>query len=573
MISIVFKILLSYNVFVSPSRFVVAGSLFLSFLLELIWIAIISKPSHKKHSVFGLEFSPSAFFIDFVIIFWLLVYGIYTSNSRLINEPKVIVSFFIFYVIWFIVGIFTNHFESTKKKSKYWAFVWVHIKAYIIFLALISFVIFLVPISQVINDQILRILTIYPFWSLVVFSFLFLSQKPDLTDDVKTKMFRISELKNFTYSPIVSKLNGKEIHSFSNNINYGTSLIEKLQGTYLRNDKDIFKFIESSINLSSFDPLQSMVIKSADIFNIEVVPDENLELYFNLHEINDVRRINNYFIEINHRLKNGGVFIGCVEPIKLRYKRFIKKYPFYLANFFYLIDFCLNRILPKLPFIKKIYFSVSKGKNRAISLAETLGRIYYCGFEVIGVKERGDFCYFIAKKIKVPSSDENPSYSPIFKMKRIGKNGKFIFVYKFRTMYPYSEYLQDFILKNFGYADNGKPANDFRLTTWGKFFRKYWLDELPQLINVVKGEMKLFGIRPLSERFLKEYPSEFLELRKKQKPGCVPPYVALLKQDVQEYINSEMIYLKDKEKHPYTTDIKYFSKAVYNILTNKIRSA
>jgi len=303
----------------------------------LIWIAIISKPSRKKHAVFGFEFSPVAFIIDYVIILWLLVYGIYTSNGKLINEPNVTVSFFVFYMIWFIVGIFTNHFESTQKKMKYWGFAWVHIKAYIIFLAIISFMIFLIPISQGINDQILRLLTIYPLWSLVVFSFLFLSQKPDLTDDAKTKMFKIAELKDFTYSSLVENLNAQDIYSFSKTKNYVNSLLEKFQKTYLRNDKDTLKFIESSINLSSFDPFQSMVIKSADIFNIEVVPEENLELYFNLHEINDVRRINNYFIEINHRLKNGGVFIGCVEPIKLRYKRFVKKYPFYLANFFYIL--------------------------------------------------------------------------------------------------------------------------------------------------------------------------------------------------------------------------------------------
>jgi lipopolysaccharide/colanic/teichoic acid biosynthesis glycosyltransferase len=103
--------------------------------------------------------------------------------------------------------------------------------------------------------------------------------------------------------------------------------------------------------------------------------------------------------------------------------------------------------------------------------------------------------------------------------------------------------------------------------------RKYWLDELPQLINVLKGEMKLVGIRPLSKRFLAEYPEDVLQMRLKHKPGCVPPYVALLKQDVEEYIESERIYLMEKEKHPYSTDIKYFFKAIYNILTNKIRSA
>ena len=57
-------------------------------------------------------------------------------------------------------------------------------------------------------------------------------------------------------------------------------------------------------------------------------------------------------------------------------------------------------------------------------------------------------------------------------MPRIGKNGNIINVYKLRTMHPYSEYIQDHILQKYGYNDSGKPANDFRLSTWGKFLRK-----------------------------------------------------------------------------------------------------
>ena len=123
-----------------------------------------------------------------------------------------------------------------------------------------------------------------------------------------------------------------------------------------------------------------------------------------------------------------------------------------------------------------------------------------------------------------------------------------------------------------GYGDNGKIKYDFRVTTWGKIFRKYWLDELPQLLNLVKGDLALVGVRPLSDSFLREY-SENLKLeRQRYKPGCIPPYVALKMQDVEEYKQSEVIYLEERKRRPYTTNFKYFWWAIYNILTNKIRS-
>ncbi|MBN1251582.1 MAG: sugar transferase [Bacteroidales bacterium] len=176
-------------------------------------------------------------------------------------------------------------------------------------------------------------------------------------------------------------------------------------------------------------------------------------------------------------------------------------------------------------------------------------------------------------KTKDPEYNINPSYGPLYKMPRIGKNGDIIHVYKFRTMHPFSEYLQDYVLRLNGYSAIGKPADDFRLTKWGKFMRKLWLDELPQLLNVLKGDMALVGTRPLSKRAYQEYPEDIKQMRIKYKPGCIPPYVALLKQGMAESIDAERQYLKDLTKHPNTTNIRYFAKAVYNIITNKIRSS
>ena len=80
------------------------------------------------------------------------------------------------------------------------------------------------------------------------------------------------------------------------------------------------------------------------------------------------------------------------------------------------------------------------------------------------------------------------------------------------------------------------------------------------------------GIRPISARFLEELPEDLIKMRMKHKPGCIPAYVSLLKQSKHGFIEAESIYLLEKEKHPVKTDIKFFFKAIYNIVTNKIRS-
>jgi len=334
--------------------------------------------------------------------------------------------------------------------------------------------------------------------------------------------------------------------------------------------EETFSFLSQYVN---FEHKDTFVEATTTRFNILKIPQGKCSSFVNLKRVNDIRWINKFFETVNVKLNTGNRFIGFVETKKNRKEKILNKLPFPLNWMHYTVDFILHRAFPKLTFTKKIYFYITKGNNRALTKAETLGRLVSCGFEIKDIKEIGRLTWFVTEKVKEPAYDFNPSYGPLFKMHRVGKGGKVIQVYKFRTMHPYAEYLQDYVLRINGYSEIGKPANDFRMTNWGKFMRRYWLDELPQLINVLKGEMKLVGIRPLSKRFLQEYPEDILQMRLKHKPGCVPPYVALLKQDVEEYIESERIYLTEKEKHPHTTDIKYFFKAFYNIFTNKIRSA
>jgi len=226
----------------------------------------------------------------------------------------------------------------------------------------------------------------------------------------------------------------------------------------------------------------------------------------------------------------------------------------------------------KLPYLKKIYFAITKGRGRVISQAEVLGRLYFCGFEVLAEEEINGSLFFIAQKVKTPSLDPSPTYGPLVKLKRAGLNGQIIHVYKFRTMYPYSEYLQDYIYKKQNLKSGGKIKDDFRVTEYGNFMRKYWLDELPMLYNWLRGELKLFGLRPLSKHYLSLYDRSLRRMRQKLKPGLVPPYYADLPKKIDEITESEKRYIQAYCSHPIRTQLMYFWRAMNNIIFKGVRS-
>jgi lipopolysaccharide/colanic/teichoic acid biosynthesis glycosyltransferase len=230
------------------------------------------------------------------------------------------------------------------------------------------------------------------------------------------------------------------------------------------------------------------------------------------------------------------------------------------------------RVFPKLPVTKQFYFWTTNGYDRAISKAETFGRLYSCGFEMVSEQLAGDKLYFVARKIQEPAFDYHPTYGPLIRLKRIGKGGKIIYVYKMRTMHPYSEYLQDYIYKKSDLQEGGKFRNDFRVSTAGRIMRKLWIDELPMIINLLRGDLKLVGVRPLSQHYFELYSEELRAKRIKVKPGLVPPFYADLPKTLEEIQASEDRYLEAYFRRPLLSDFKYFCKAFYNIVFRKARS-
>ena len=131
--------------------------------------------------------------------------------------------------------------------------------------------------------------------------------------------------------------------------------------------------------------------------------------------------------------------------------------------------------------------------------------------------------------IKIVSLINKDTNSVFYKQKRIGKDGKFIYMYKFRTMVPDADKKLKEILKDEKYKkeweENQKLSNDPRITKVGKVLRETSLDEIPQFINVLKGDMSLIGPRPLVEGELDAHKGNH-ELYESVRPGITSWWAA-----------------------------------------------
>lgn len=156
--------------------------------------------------------------------------------------------------------------------------------------------------------------------------------------------------------------------------------------------------------------------------------------------------------------------------------------------------------------------------NLSRRLNRIIKRIFDIVFSVCGIIILSPFLFLIAFSIKLTSSGKI-----FFKHKRIGMNGKYFYCIKFQTMYPDSnEILENLLATDYAakleWEKNFKLKNDPRVTKIGSFLRKTSLDELPQLFNVIRGEMSLVGPRPIVDTELGRY-GDYAYYYRLVKPG------------------------------------------------------
>ena len=143
---------------------------------------------------------------------------------------------------------------------------------------------------------------------------------------------------------------------------------------------------------------------------------------------------------------------------------------------------------------------------------------------------------------------EDPKGSVFFSQKRNGLNGKEFNMYKFRSMVHNAEdLLESLMSKNEMDGPVFKIKDDPRITKIGKFIRKTSLDELPQLFNVLKGDMSLVGPRPPIPREVIQY-NKYQYQRLLVKPGitCYWQISGRNNIDFDEWVELDLKYIKER---------------------------
>jgi len=323
------------------------------------------------------------------------------------------------------------------------------------------------------------------------------------------------------------------------------------------------------------DSRQTKSICDRDRFAFLQIPDYQYQTIVDLTLLNDTRGINRRFCIINQKLPDDGRYVCCYRPQEYIKQKMLAKYPPGINWLMYSFYFFRKRVLPRLMLVSRLYYDVTKGRKRMLSKTEVFGRLYYCGFVVDEVVPMGHIEYIFAHRHSQPYPQEQfKLYGPLIKLPRVCKNKEIKYFYKFRTMHPYAEYIQKYVFDARGGMDiSDKSNDDWRITTWGKFMRKYWMDELPMLINWLKRDVKLVGVRPLSKTMFETYPEWLQDKRTLSKPGLIPPFYIDHPNTFDELFASEDKYLTEYLKHPVLTDIKYFFMTMRSILTRKTHSA
>ena len=333
-------------------------------------------------------------------------------------------------------------------------------------------------------------------------------------------------------------------------------------------NEQLFQFLSKRIPLEE-EALN--ILNNSEVLSVFHL--ENKKYFLQLDRFNRVKKLNLFLAIVNSKLNYKGLLVGSFETKNARKKRILSS-SFWGWNYvLYGYDYLYKRFFPGFYLTSSLFSLFYTKTDRVFSKTEMYGRLYCAGFEFVEDCKIDGTTWFVFRKTGKPQRYEEKFAGSLIGLNRIGKGGKMFVEYKFRTMYPYSEYLQTFMIQTNKLREGGKINRDIRVTRIGTIFRRFWIDELPQFINLLRGDVKLVGVRPLSVHYFALYRPELQQLRIKHKPGLLPPFYADMPKTLDEIQDSELAYLRlCEEKGVLRTDISYFIRILSNILLKKARS-
>lgn len=202
--------------------------------------------------------------------------------------------------------------------------------------------------------------------------------------------------------------------------------------------------------------------------------------------------------------------------------------------------------------------------RRSLTLYSVLKRTIDIMGSLVGLILLSPLIVIIAILIKW----EDPKGTVFFHQTRIGKNEKPFRMFKLRSMCSDAEErLKDLLVKNEVSGAMFKMRDDPRITKVGKFIRRTSMDELPQLFNVLRGEMSLVGPRPPSSREVSEYTS-YDKKRLSVTPGCTGLWQVSGRNNLsfKEMVELDLTYI---EQRNIWFDIKIILRTVKTVVIPK----
>jgi len=314
------------------------------------------------------------FLVDSVLLgisFFTAVY-LKTGSAQLSPQYRILLG--IFYAAWLLASLLSNRFRLKRHNGLLNGFSPV-LRAFLYLAFLILFLHFL--FQMFFYSRFVIFLTLI--------SFIFLEILAYGTFLILRGGGEIEVIEEYDPSLIEGNDVGQEEDAFidKKGDEERKSLFDELKNTLADEYPKVFEFIGMTLDLENINIGDSLMLDTEYFQAVSGVMNNKLKFIGNICRINDIRKVNKYFMAANRKLVPGGYFYGVVETLKQRLKRKLHKCPKFSWRLIYMLDFFWTRLIPTLPVLKKIFYLILRKETRIISKCEILGRLQYCGFKIV----------------------------------------------------------------------------------------------------------------------------------------------------------------------------------------------